>query len=284
MDESFDFDHLRLPPEQVRLRKLYPDLPDPIPFATADADGLSDEHPDGPAEYMAAFEVSPRRWVSGFAIPAQHHRIIEEYQAARDRQEAAEEACAAARWDRAAREAAAAAKSSAREPAPEAVPPGGKLTPRQELFCTHYAAQPVGTRAAILAGFSEENAAAYGSRLLRNPLVLDRIARLRAAEKIEYVVERDTVHDKLEAVFFEALGERNHAAAVAALRLQAGLAGLLALPKPRGETPGAARPKAKKSQGLGAEKPRKAKVARRRKPRKANIGTSKKPRKAKQSQ
>ena len=82
------------------------------------------------------------------------------------------------------------------------------------------------------------NAANPGYRLLKNPLVLDRIARLRAEQNLHYVVEPDTIHDKLEAVFFEALAERNHAAAVAALRLQAGLARLptrLAAPRPDDE-------------------------------------------------
>ncbi len=110
----------------------------------------------------------------------------------------------------------------------------------------------------MLAGYSEDSAAAYGSRLLKNPLVLDRIATLRREKDIHYVVEPDTVHDKLEAVFFEALGERNHAAAVAALRLQAALAGILPRAAPRDAEP--AHAKANESQGGLARKPRKAKV------------------------
>jgi len=230
MDREAKLEHLRLPPEQVRLAPLYPDLPNPVPFATADAEGpMEDEHgPEYRGIYSVAFEQRPQQWLSGYDVTEQHHRIVEEYGAARERQEEAEEACALARWKKPDPKDA----PPAREPEPEAVPPQGKLTPRQEAFCLHYAAQPVGTRAAVLAGYSEDNAAPYGSRLLKNPLVLDRIARLRAEQYIQYVVERDTVHDKIEAVFFEALGERNHAAAVSALRLQATLAGIMPRPAP----------------------------------------------------
>lgn len=280
MDREAKLEHLRLPPEQVRLAPLYPDLPNPVPFATADAEGpMEDEHgPEYRGIYSVAFEQRPQQWLSGYDVTEQHHRIVEEYGAARERQEEAEEACALARWKKPDPKDA----PPAREPEPEAVPPQGKLTPRQEAFCLHYAAQPVGTRAAVLAGYSEDNAAPYGSRLLKNPLVLDRIARLRAEQHIQYVVERDTVHDKIEAVFFEALGERNHAAAVSALRLQATLAGIM--PRPAPDRAAAAGGKAKESQPGALEKPIKAKVARRGKPRKAKAGTRNKPRKAKQSQ
>src|SRR5262249_18518842 len=169
-----------------------------------------------------------------------------------------------------------------REPEPDEIPPQGRLTVRQEEFCRHYAAQPVGTRAAILAGYSEDNAAPYGSRLLKNPLVLDRIAKLREENQIEYVVERDTVHDKLEAVFFEALGERNHAAAVSALKLQATLAGMLTRAAQKAEQ--AVEGKDKKSQCALAKKPAKANQATRPQPRNAKPVGLRKPTKAKQSQ
>ena len=274
MDDAVIAEHLKLPPEQVRLREIYPDLPDPIPFSEALPLGPWSAYEDHPPElrgcYYISLSIPPAQTFTHFAVPAEHHRIVEEYQEAAERQYDARAACAAARWENAA------ADGEPREPAPEAIPPRGELTPRQEEFCRHYAAQPIGTRAAILAGYSEENAAHYGSRLLRNPLVLDRIARLRAEKQIHYVVERDTMHDKLEAVFFEALDERNHAAAVAALRLQAGLAGIL--------KPEAPKPEAKESQGGPAKKPTKAKGAARRKPRKAKAASLRKPRKAKQSQ
>lgn len=274
MSSPISIDILRLPPEQVRLALAYPELPKPIPFATAE--------PYGPAEkkevdyqglYCVGFELAPESW-DIFFVPEEHHRIVEEYEAAAERRYEA--------WDAAAKfRAAARAAAPPGEPEPEAIPPEGKLTGRQEAFCRHYARQPVGTRAAVLAGYSEDNAAPYGSRLLKNPLVLDRIATLRQEQQIHYVVERDTMHDKLEAVFFEALGGRNPAAAVSALRLQAALAGILGRSGPAGLP---ADGKAKESQGRPAEKPTKAKLRARGKPRKAKAAARKKPRKAKQSQ
>ncbi|MFO0987714.1 MAG: terminase small subunit [Alphaproteobacteria bacterium] len=272
-------DYLKRPPEQVRLAELYPELPRPIPFADASPEGPFDDAADdaeAPPQderhvYYIAMAIPDGAGTAStsFAVTAQHHRIVCEYGAALERQSDAREACAAARWR-------ISAPPPARAPEPEDVPHGGRLTPRQEEFCLHYAAQPIATRAAILAGYAEANAAPYGSRLLNNPLVLDRIARLRTERHIRYVVERDTVHDKLEAVYFDALGERKHAAAVSALRLQAALAGMLGR--------AAAKREAKKSQGAAGEKPTKAKAARAAKPRKAKADSRRKPRKAKKSQ
>jgi len=150
-------------------------------------------------------------------------RIVDQYEAAKRRQAEAEALCER-RWIKLPDPLDEEDEDSELEP--EAIPPAGKLTPRQALFCEHYAAQPVAARAAVLAGYGEDNANNQGYRLLKNPLVLTRIAALRAERDLHYVIEADTVQDKLEAVFFEALDARNHAAAVAALRLQAGLARL----------------------------------------------------------
>ncbi len=181
-------------------------------------------------------------------------RIIDQYEAARRRQSEAQ-ALAERRWIK-----------PAAPPAP-AGPPAGKLTARQEEFCRHYITQPVATRAAALAGFSEESAASRGSRLLKSPLVLERIAELRSERKLHYVIERDTLHDKLEAVFFEALDQRNHAAAISALRLQAGLAGLMLRPaQPRpGEASPAKADEGEKRQGGHAKKGKKRQGAKARK-------------------
>jgi hypothetical protein len=143
------------------------------------------------------------------------HRIASQYEAARKRQGEAE----AARKNY---------TPPPKEPPLDALEPQDRLTPRQELFCQYYAAQPVATRAAMLAGYSERSAGSKGWKLLRHPLVLDRIAQLRAQRRLSYRVERDTMHDKLETVYFEAVEAGSHAAAVAALRLQALLGGLIA--------------------------------------------------------
>jgi len=121
------------------------------------------------------------------------------------------------------------------EPPLDAVEPQDKLTPRQARFCEHYAARPVATRAAMMAGYSTHSAASQGWKLLRHPLVLARLAELREERKLRYRIEPDTLHDKLEAVFFEALESGSHGAAIAALKFQAALGGLL--PKPRAGAP-----------------------------------------------
>jgi hypothetical protein len=221
-------EYLRRPPEEVRLAEIYPQLPRPIPFAEASPQGPyfdDDEQDDRPPEerhiYYISISIPEGRGSVGtrFAVTAFHYRIVGEYGDALERQWDAEEECADARWRKP-------PAPPPRPPEPEDVPPGGRLTPRQEEFCAHYSVQPIALRAAVLAGYAESNADSYGPRLLKNPLVLERIAALRAEKGIAYKLERDTMHDKLEAVYFDALGNRNHSAAIAALRLQALLAGL----------------------------------------------------------
>lgn len=260
-------EYLRRPPEDVRLAEIYPELPQPIPFAEACQQGpyLDDgEEDDRPADerhlyYIAISLPNGSGSISkDFAVTEQHYRIVGEYGEALERQMDAESARAAARRPKA-------PAPPPRAPEPEDVPPGGRLTGRQEEFCLHYAVQPIATRAAILAGYAESNADSYGPRLLKNPLVLERIAALRAQKGLRYMLERDTMHDKLEAVFFDALGERNHAAAVAALRLQAGLGGFALRADPARAVPR----KAGKARARKAEKPGNAGVSPRRKPGKA---------------
>ncbi|HEY7610940.1 MAG TPA: terminase small subunit [Alphaproteobacteria bacterium] len=198
-------------------------------------------------------------------VNADEYRLVDQYEAARRRQAEAE-ALAERRWRKPA------PPPPPPEPEPEAIPPAGKLTARQEEFCRSYAAQPVAARAAVLAGYAEENATNHGSRLLKNPIVLARIAALRAERNLRYVLEPDTLQDKLEAVFFDALTDRNHAAAVAALRLQAGLGRLPtrpataasaadaghAAPQPQATKRRPTARKAYKSLGRRRKKPRKA--------------------------
>jgi hypothetical protein len=123
-----------------------------------------------------------------------------------------------------------------RAPPPPATPARERanLLPRQEAFCRRYAMQPVATRAAVLAGYAERSAYNQGHRLLRQAEVLERIAELRAERGITYVLERDTMHDKLEGVFMQALADRDFAPAIAAVRVQATLAGFLAVARAGG--------------------------------------------------
>lgn len=224
----------------------------PYDLRTAIPIGLDEDYPDD-KRLWADIEVSPGIWKT-VEINEDQHRIIEGYREAAERQHDARDEVEKRRN---------APPGPTPEPEPEAVSPEGTLRPRQEEFCRHYAANPVATRAAVLAGYEEENAANQGYRLLKNPLVLERIARLRAERNLRYVVDPDTLHDKLEAVFFEALAERNHAAAVAALRLQAGLARLPTRPVAAlGDDGAPAR--------VARSKPEKSRVRRRKKPRKAD--------------
>ncbi len=101
-----------------------------------------------------------------------------------------------------------------------------KLLPRQEAFCRNYVVQPVATRAAVLAGYAARSAHNQGHRLLRCAEILERIEALRAERKLTYVLERDTMIDKLDGVFLDAFECGKHAPAIAAIRLQVELQGL----------------------------------------------------------
>jgi hypothetical protein len=91
--------------------------------------------------------------------------------------------------------------------------------------------------------------------LLRQSEILERIAALRAQRNLAYELGRDTMGDKLEGVFFDALEDRNFAPAVAAVRLQAVLQGLL--PRPRAAPRVRATPEAAKNDEKSRRGPRK---------------------------
>jgi hypothetical protein len=105
--------------------------------------------------------------------------------------------------------------------------PGTPLTPRQEAFCRHYLTEPSGTRAAIVAGYAESGAKVQAHRLLTNANVLQKISALRRAHALSYTPDRDTMLDKLEAFFEEAMKGESYSAALRALLAQAELGGLL---------------------------------------------------------
>jgi hypothetical protein len=117
-------------------------------------------------------------------------------------------------------------------PAPNPAPPepeeqvGAELTPRQLAFCERYVECPVATRAAREAGYSESTAATQASRLLKHPLVMRRVLELRRTRQLEAGFRRETLMDKFEAVFAEAIEGKDFYAAIQALTMQARLAGL----------------------------------------------------------
>jgi phage terminase small subunit len=197
-------------------------------------------------------------WYGGIIeVGEDKYRIVDHYEAARRRQGEAQ-ALAERRW-----------KKPPPKPDPAEVAPAETLTPRQEDFCRHYAARPVAAHAAMLAGYGEENARHQGSRLLKNPLVLARIETVRAERGARHALDAGTLQDKLESVFVDALTANHHAAAVAALRLQAGLARLPTRAAARDETiPDAPQTNAPRTAKRKADKRRGGK---RRKPTKAHI-------------
>jgi len=188
-----------------------------IDLRTAEPDNAGIDEDTG-EPYFTAYDPDDEAVVADSVdVTEEQYRVICQYSAARERRAAAEQ------WVEARR----ALPEPPQEPEPDEIPAGGKLTARQEAFCQRYAAQPVATHAAALAGYAEASLRNQAYRLLRNPLVLDRVASIRAERNVRYVLEPDTLHDKLEALFFDAIADRNHTAAIAALRLQAGLGGLL---------------------------------------------------------
>lgn len=70
-----------------------------------------------------------------------------------------------------------------------------KKDEREELFCLEYIKDLNGTRAAIRAGYTENEAGAavQASRLLKKPKVMARIATLAAEQKAKLKADADTV-------------------------------------------------------------------------------------------
>ena len=111
---------------------------------------------------------------------------------------------------------------------PEAPEPdetvGEALTERQLSFCERYVECPVARRAAREAGYAESTADKQASRLLKHPLIMRRILELRRKRQLEAAYRRETLLDKFDAVFAEAIERREFYAAIQALTMQARLA------------------------------------------------------------
>lgn len=107
------------------------------------------------------------------------------------------------------------------EPAEEV---GDALTPRQLAFCERYVERPVAALAARAAGYAASTAAKQAARLVKHPLVMRRILELRRKRHLEEAYRRETLLDKFEAIFAEAVERREFYAAIQALTMQARLA------------------------------------------------------------
>ena len=107
-----------------------------------------------------------------------------------------------------------------------AASPGPLLTQRQEAFCRNFLTEPNATRAAILAGYGEAGAAVEAHRMLRNAKILARITTLRREKGLTYCFDRDSLLDRLEWVFGEAMEGRDYSTAIRALLAQAQMFGI----------------------------------------------------------
>jgi len=114
---------------------------------------------------------------------------------------------------------------NAQPPEPDAEV-GEALTERQLAFCELYVECPVASRAAASAGYSAKTASQQASRLLKHPLIMRRILELRRKRHLEQAYRRETLMDKLEVVFSEAIERREFYAAIQALTMQARMAGI----------------------------------------------------------
>lgn len=101
---------------------------------------------------------------------------------------------------------------------------GEALTERQLAFCERYVERPVAALAARAAGYAASTAAKQAARLLKHPLVMRRILELRRKHHLEQACRRETLIDKFETVFAEAIERREFYAAIQALTMQARLA------------------------------------------------------------
>ena len=108
-----------------------------------------------------------------------------------------------------------------------AAAPADALSPRRGRFCRYYLTEPSATRAAVKAGYSERTAGQQGHRLLKNVEILQRVDAIRRSENLVYTLSPQAIMDRCEAIFEESLEKGRLEAAVAALRLQAKVGGLM---------------------------------------------------------
>lgn len=75
-----------------------------------------------------------------------------------------------------------------------------KLTDREERFCTEYVRSGKKVEAAILAGYSEKNAATYGSRLYSKAHIRERIGELRADVSDRNNLDTDKIINRISNI------------------------------------------------------------------------------------
>lgn len=101
--------------------------------------------------------------------------------------------------------------------------PGGGLTARQQAFCRAMLRAATAAEAARIAGYAPENARNQASRLLRDPRITQRIARLRRALRPRPLPFLAPLMGQLDEIYERALASGEFAAAIRAVEAQAQL-------------------------------------------------------------
>ncbi|MEX2614892.1 MAG: terminase small subunit [Alphaproteobacteria bacterium] len=91
---------------------------------------------------------------------------------------------------------------------------------RHELFCREYVRRPVGSAAAIAAGYGADNAAAQACRLLARPEIQARIAALRDEVAVRQVADTNAVLARLQSIYELALEQNQLNTALRAVAMQ----------------------------------------------------------------
>ena len=110
-------------------------------------------------------------------------------------------------------------------PPPDWTPEQPHFNPMRENFCLAFLGSPNATRAAAFAGYSAKTARQQGCRLLKDPFVQMRLEELRLKHGVIYDVPRDTLLDRLELLFWQAVETNHLGVALGATAFQAKLAG-----------------------------------------------------------
>ena len=97
----------------------------------------------------------------------------------------------------------------------------GLLTPRQRLFCARIAAGASGAEAARQAGYSANAATQQASRLLNQAKVRQEVDRIVADQQRLQQAALDRMLSKVETVYSHAIRQRQCAAALKAIEMEA---------------------------------------------------------------
>ena len=109
-----------------------------------------------------------------------------------------------------------------------------KPNERHERFCREYVRRPVGSAAALAAGYSEDNAAAQACRLLARPDIQVRIAELRDEVAARQCGDVSAVLARLQVIYELAIEQNQFSTALRAVALQLRVSGMV--PEGRGGT------------------------------------------------